>query len=208
VRRALTAKRALFGGLALLVACGALLTVSAPAQAHNYLVQSTPKAGETLTVLPQKFSVITNDLLLNIGKGAGFALQVKDANGLYYGDGCVTVDGPGISTDAALGKPGTYEVIWQVISTDGHPVSDNFTFTWAPSSPDAVVSTGSKTAPDCHGTLKPNGDANETPAPDARAQAADSDNTGAVLWIGGAVIAVGLAVGVTLLLAGRKKKPE
>ncbi|MEO8907146.1 MAG: copper resistance CopC family protein [Microbacteriaceae bacterium] len=201
-------KRALTAGIAILVACGAMLTVSAPAQAHNYLEQSTPKAGETLTVLPKKFSVITDGILQNLYHGNGFALQVRDSHGLYYGDGCVTVDGPGISTPAALGAPGKYEVIWQIISTDGHSLSNAFTFTWSPSSPDAVVSNGSKTAPDCHGTLKPNGDANATPAPDPRTVADNTDNTGTVLWIGGAVLAVGLAVGVTLMLTGRKKKPE
>ncbi|MEO7122340.1 MAG: copper resistance CopC family protein [Lacisediminihabitans sp.] len=201
-------KRALAAGIAAILALGSVLVISTAAQAHNYLVQSTPKAGETLTVLPEQFSIITNDILLNIGKGAGFALQVRDAQGLYYGDGCVKVDGPGISTPAALGAPGKYEVVWQVISTDGHPVSDDFTFTWSPASSDAVVSKGSKTAPDCHGTLKPNGDANATPAPDPRTAADNSDDGGAVLWIGGAVLAVGLAVGVTLLLTGRKKKPE
>ncbi|HXD62643.1 MAG TPA: copper resistance CopC family protein [Lacisediminihabitans sp.] len=200
-------KRALAACIALLAACGAVLVVSAPAQAHNYLVQSTPKAGETLTALPEKFSIITNDLLLNIGKGAGFALQVKDADGLYYGDGCITVDGRGISTPAALGAPGKYEVIWQVISTDGHPVSDEFSFTWKPSSTDVVVSTGSKTAPDCHGTLKPNATGESTTAPEPRAAVDDGEASSTVLWIGGAVLAVGVAVGATLLLTG-KKKPE
>jgi methionine-rich copper-binding protein CopC len=198
-------KRALAASIVVLVACGAMLTVSAPAQAHNYLTQSTPKAGETLTVLPEEFSVNTNDILLNIGKGAGFALQVRDSQGLYYGDGCITVDGPGISTPAALGAPGKYEVIWQVISTDGHPISDNFTFTWSPSAQDVVVSKGSKKAPDCNGMLTPNGNAGQSPAPDPRAAADNTDATGTVLWIGGAVLAVGVAVGATLLLTGRKK---
>lgn len=200
-------RRALAAGIALLAACGAVLAVSAPAAAHNYLVQSTPKAGETLTALPEKFTITTNDLLLNIGKGAGFALQVKDANGLYYGDGCITVEGAGISTPAALGEPGKYEVIWQVISTDGHPVSDEFSFTWEPSSPDAVVSKGSKTAPDCHGTLGPTSESEATRAPKPSASADDGEAAAAALWIGGAVLAVGLAVGATLLLTG-KKKPE
>ncbi|WP_349897140.1 copper resistance CopC family protein [Parafrigoribacterium soli] len=198
--------RLLAACIALLVACGAVLVVSSPAQAHNQLVQSTPKAGETLTVLPARFSVITNDVLLNLRQGHGFGLQVKDANGLYYGDGCVTVDGPGISTQAALGKPGKYTVIWQVISTDSHTAFGEFDFTWQPSSADAPISKGSKTPPDCHGTLKPNATDQSTTAPESRA-AADSERTSAVLWIGGAVLAVGLAVGATLLLTGRKK-PE
>lgn len=198
-------RRALAAGIIILAACGAMLSASAPAQAHNYLTQSTPKTGETLTVLPEKFSVTTDDILLNIGKGAGFALQVRDSQGLYYGDGCIAVDGSEMSTAAALGAPGKYEVIWQVISTDGHPVANTFDFTWSPSSSDAVVSNGSKKVPDCNGTLKPNGNADISKVPDPRAAADNDDATSTVLWIGGAVLAVGIAVGATLLLTGRKK---
>lgn len=189
-----------------LLVVGAVLVASAPAQAHNYLVQSTPKAGETLTVLPERFSITTNDTLLNIaGSGAGFALQVKDENGLYYGDGCIDVEGAGMSTAAALGAPGAYEVIWQVISTDGHTVSSDFSFTWHPSTTVAVVSEGSKTAPDCHGTLKPNASGDAAVAPTPPAAADDSEAVSTLLWIGGAVLAVGLATAVTLLLTSRKK---
>jgi len=185
---------------------GTVPVLSTPAQAHNYLVQSTPSAGEVLTVLPAQFSITTNDALLDIGgNGAGFALQVKDRDGLYYGDGCIDVEGPGISTAAALGAPGEYEVIWQAISTDGHTVSSDFSFTWQPASADAVVSKGSKTPPDCHGTLKPNASGGATAAPAAPAQADDSEAASALLWIGGAVVAVGLAIAVTLLLTSRKK---
>ncbi|MET4783107.1 copper resistance CopC family protein [Glaciihabitans sp. UYNi722] len=194
-----------YAAFAVLVATVSVLGLAAPAQAHNYLVSSTPAAGETLTELPAEFSVTTNDLLLKIGNdGSGFALQVQDAKGLYYGDGCIAVDGPGITTDAALGAPGKYTVTWQVISTDGHTVSNEFNFTWQPSSADAKVSTGSKAAPDCNGTLSPNA----SPQPDATGQKpAVSDNSlGTALWIGGAVVAVGIAVVVTLLLTSRRKK--
>ncbi len=189
---------------AALVLTASLLGLATPAQAHNYLVSSTPSAGSVLTALPAEFSVTTNDVLLNIGgNAAGFALQVKDAAGLYYGDGCVTVNGPGISTTAALGAPGRYTIVWQVISTDGHTVSDRFDFTWRPTAADATVSKGSASPPDCHGTLKPNSSTQpdaSTPTP-----AVSEDTLGTVLWIGGAVLAAGLAVVVTLLVTSRKK---
>jgi methionine-rich copper-binding protein CopC len=201
-----TASRAVAAVLGAFMVLGAVLVMSTPAQAHNYLVQSTPKAGEVLTVLPAQFSITTNDVLLNIAKnGAGFALQVKDSNGLYYGDGCIDVEGPGMSTVAALGAPGKYEVIWQVISTDGHTVSSDFSFTWQPSSADAAVSKGSATPPDCHGTLKPNASGDATAAPVAPVAADNGEGVAALLWIGGGVLAVGLAVAVTLLLTSRKK---
>jgi methionine-rich copper-binding protein CopC len=199
-------KRVLRFGAVGLIAAGAILGIAAPAQAHNVVVQSTPAAGEILTSLPARFSIITNDVLLNISHGAGFALQVRDQAGLYYGDGCVTVDGPGMSTKAALGAPGRYTVVWQLVSTDGHPVSDDYTFTWKPSSADAVVSTGSKTPPTCHGTITPNGAANVPVAPTAAPSAASQGEAlNTVLWIGGAILAVGIAAAVTVLATSRKK---
>jgi copper resistance protein C len=189
-----------------LIAAGSILGIAGPAQAHNVVVQSTPAAGEVLTSLPARFSIITNDALLNVAHGSGFALQVRDEAGLYYGDGCVTVDGPGMSTAAALGAPGKYTVVWQLISTDGHTASDQFSFTWKPASTDAVVSKGSKSAPDCHGTISPNATAN-VPAAPAPAQSAASQNEAlsTVLWIGGAILAVGIAVIITVLATSRKK---
>ncbi|HEY0258303.1 MAG TPA: copper resistance CopC family protein, partial [Lacisediminihabitans sp.] len=156
----------------------AALTVAIPvlglataAQAHNYLVDSTPKAGQVLTSLPREFTITTNDVLLDVGgNGAGFALQVQDAAGRYYGDGCVTIDGPAMSTGAALGAAGTYTVTWQVISTDGHPVSDSYTFTWQPPA-GTTPSAGSTRVPDCHGTLSPN--AAKTPGASDRAASVD-----------------------------------
>jgi methionine-rich copper-binding protein CopC len=205
-RRASRSGAALRLGAIGLIATGAVLGIAAPVQAHNYLVESTPSAGEVLTSLPARFSIITNDVLLNVSHGAGFALQVRDQAGRYYGDGCVTVDGPGMSTKAALGAPGTYTVVWQLISTDGHPLSDDYTFTWKPASSDVVVSKGSTTAPTCHGTVTPNGAANVPVAPTAAPSAASqSEALSTVLWVGGAILAVGIAVAFTVLATSRRK---
>lgn len=176
----------------------AVLVTAAPAQAHNYLVASTPEAGETLTALPEHFSVTTNENLLDLGgNGSGFGIEVIDADGLYYGDGCVTVEGPTLSTVAAIGEPGTYRLVYQVVSADGHTVSDEFTFEWAPTG-DYEASAGSATAGDCDG-LYTRGDGAQAPA-----EAASVDLS-AVLWIGGALLAVGIAVGVTLIVVRPKK---
>lgn len=195
--------------VALAAALGATVPVlgtAAPAQAHNYLVSSTPKAGETLTALPKDFVITTNGILLNIdGNGAGFGLQVTDAAGKYYGDGCVTVEGPSMSTTAALGAAGAYTVTWQAVSTDGHTVSDSYGFTWQPPT-DFTPSVGSTKVPDCNGTAS----VNESPAPGSGttgAQTVDTGTLGTVLWIGGALLAVAAAVILTLVVTGRRKKP-
>jgi methionine-rich copper-binding protein CopC len=195
--------------VALAAALGATVPVlgqAAPAQAHNYLVSSTPKAGETLTDLPKDFEVTTNDVLLNIdGNGTGFGLQVTDSAGKYYGDGCVAVEGMVMSTAAALGAAGSYTVTWQAVSTDGHTVSDSYGFTWQPPAGFAP-SAGSTKAPDCTGTAE----IYTTPAPDSGTTGAQTVGTGmlsTVLWIGGAFLAVAAAVILTLVVTGRRKKP-
>jgi copper resistance protein C len=192
-------------GLGLLIAiAGALagaLVFAGPAQAHNYLVSSTPAVGSTITTLPKTVEVTTNDTLLDLaGNGAGFDILVRDSAGKFYGDGCITISGPSVSTDAALGAPGKYTVTWQVVSTDSHPVSDTYEFTWKPT--DASQETaGSTTPPDCHGTRTV-----ATPAPvtaTSGASAGGTDTT--VFWIGGIVVLLILAAGVTLLVVRPKK---
>jgi methionine-rich copper-binding protein CopC len=194
-------------GAAVLVALSAALGIAGPASAHNYLLSSTPTANGTLTTLPSQFSVVTSGLLLNINRnGTGFALQVRDAAGLYYGNGCVEVDGAAVRQAAAIGAPGKYTVTWQVISTDGHIVSDTFAFTWAPTG-DYAKSVGKATPPDCNGKFHLNA-TGLPPAGSGTGSSAVSDSTlSTVLWIGGAVLAVGVAVVVTLVVTARRRRP-
>jgi methionine-rich copper-binding protein CopC len=173
---------------------------AAPAQAHNSLVSSTPEADSTITELPKAFSVTTNEPLLDLsGEGAGFALQVKDAAGDYYGDGCYQIVDSTLSMGAGLGAAGEYTLLWQVVSADGHPVSGEFDFTWAPAA-GAEVSPGSPTPPSCGGEAS---GPVSTNAPQEHANASLSD----VLWIGGAIAAVLVAGLVTFLVIGRRRPP-
>ena len=129
----------------------ASLLVAAPAFAHDELIDSTPEAGETLTALPDQFSIKMNEDLLDLDdEGSGFGILVQGADGLYYGDGCVTVDGPTMSAEAVLGEPGEYTFIWQVVSSDGHPTSDEFMFEWAPET-DFDWPAGTEAPGDCNG---------------------------------------------------------
>lgn len=183
---------------AVAVALMAVLATAGPASAHNYVVESTPAEGEVLTSLPEQFSITTNEALLDLGEsGSGFGLEVRDAAGLYYGDGCVAVEGATMSATAELGEPGEYTLVYQLVSADGHTVSDSFQFEWAPEG-DAERSEGSSSAGDCNG-LYERGDGVEEPA------AAASIDLGTVLWIGGALAAVAIAVLVTLLVLRPKK---
>jgi len=176
-----------------------VLLFAAPASAHSYLVSSTPAADETLTELPEEFSVSMNENLLDLtGDGTGFGMLVRDEAGLYYGDGCVTISGATLSTPAALGEAGTYTLIYQVVSADGHPVSEEFAFEWAPGE-GFEPATGSDAAPGCGGEAA-------TPAPEAEEPTTDAAISSDVLWIGGGILAVIIAVGATLLLVKPRKQ--
>ncbi|NQW91055.1 copper resistance protein CopC [Curtobacterium sp. VKM Ac-2861] len=185
---------------AVAIAGGAVLGLAGPASAHNYLIASTPEVGGTLTSLPKAFEITTNDKLLDIGdSGSGFAFRVVGPDGKYYEDGCVDIDGPSMTTPAALGDSGNYTVEWQIVSADGHTVSDEYAFTWkAPSGFSAA--SGSTTPPTCATA----GD-DSTAAATTGTASGDTDSAATdALWIGaGGVVLVAAVVAVLLLLRHR-----
>lgn len=188
-----------FGGLG---AVAAVLMLATPAQAHNYYVSSTPGENDVLTTLPAEFEVTTNDNLLDLGGGnGGFIMEVVGPDGLYYGDGCVTVQGPSVSMTAAVGPAGDYTLTWQVVSTDGHTVAGEVPFSWRPGEGDTSARERSSSPPSCGGTAVVPDTSTDAPAPDVA-----NDSFSDILWIGGAVVAVAIAAIATLLLLGGKKK--
>jgi methionine-rich copper-binding protein CopC len=202
-----SARRRWRSALTGLVLAAAVVGVSAaPAYAHNYVVGTTPAAGSVVTEQPGVVSITTNDNLLDLsGEGAGSAIQVSGPADAprFYGDGCATVSGPTVQTAVQLGEPGEYTVVWQTVSTDGHSISDSFTFTWQPDAGQALDE-GSASAPDCADGGAGAGVADSDAAAD---DAADSGSAGPgtdLLWIGGALVAVLAAIGVTLLLLRRR----
>lgn len=180
------------------IGAGLILALALPAaaNAHDDLVDSTPGANATIDELPEVFSVTVNEPLLDLdGEASGFAIEVTDATGRYYGDGCLTVEGATLSTGAALGEAGDYTLTWQLVSEDGHTVSGSFGFTWT----GEATAAGSATPPDCGGTAVREPASSATPAPreDAR--------LGEVLWIGGALLAVLIAGLMTVLMLSRRR---
>lgn len=181
------------------------------ASAHDYLVDSTPVEGQTLSTLPAEFSVTANSAMLDLaGDGTGFGIRVTDAAGQFYGDGCLTIAGPTLSTPAALGGAGKYLLTWQFVSDDGHPVSDTLSFTWAPDA-GFVPSAGASTAPVCGAVAAPETPtaaapttaAEPTAAPTAAAAAEPTQDSRVPLLVGGGILAVVLAAGISLYLARR-----
>jgi len=202
--------RVLLGG-GLVVAAVGLFAV--PASAHNYPVGSAPAENSVVTEQPGVFSVTTNDLLLNLdGTGAASAMLITGptsaGTALYYGDGCAVVSGATVETSAQLGEAGDYSVTWQTVSTDGHAISDTYSFTWKPAAGQKLA-TGSPDAPTCGGTPDAETEsATDAPGAGPTEAAASSGMLADVAWIGGSLGAVLLAVGTTLFVLRRKARSQ
>jgi methionine-rich copper-binding protein CopC len=198
-------RRATALGVGGILVAASVLGLAGPAFAHNFLVSSDPAAGQTLTKLPSKFIITTNEGLLDLsGHGAGFAFDVEDSHHKFYGNGCVTVTGPSMTINPVIGAAGKYSVIWQIVSADGHIVSNEYTFTWKPSGP-FTPGVGASHPQNCGG--KSGGVAPPDPHLGTDAFAKPSANLGLVLGIGGGVVGLGIILTLILLLVGRKKKP-
>lgn len=182
---------------------------SGTARAHDVLESSSPKDGESLTTMPREFEITTREPLLNVdGKGAGFGLQVTDRAGAFYGDGCLKIAGPTMSTAAALGAAGRYTLTWQAVSADGHSISDSFDFDWSPAAGQPLTP-GSKTVPNCGGTVPaqtaPTPGSNG-PAPASAPKTVAPNTLITVLWVGGGLLALAAAAILTAAAIGRKKR--
>ncbi|MCS5715267.1 copper resistance protein CopC [Herbiconiux sp. CPCC 205716] len=137
-----------FAGTALVWAGfgGAVAAVSA----HDVLASAAPGDGDSITADPGSVVLgFSDELLLQPGGTTdGFAVQIVDSEGLHYESGCVTLDGTSVSAPIALGGAGGYQVLWQVVSSDGHPTSGQYGFDYEPPSLEGAHD-GLTNAPTC-----------------------------------------------------------
>lgn len=185
--------------MALLVAASAALMAlpAVPAWAHNYLVATTPAEGAVVTEQPGTISLETNDELLDVGDGS--AIRVQGPDGRYYGDGCTEVVGVTAEAHAELGTPGEYTVTWQVVSTDGHPISGSWKFQWQPAE-GVELAEGSTEPGGCGDAVVSTPDEQTEESTDAPAASLPLD----ALWIGGGVLAAAVAGLATWLVLRRR----
>lgn len=172
------------------------------AAAHDSLVASDPAADSIVETLPEELTLTFSAAL--IGGDGSTAVVITDAEGNSITDGTPTVDGAMVIqplvADAAAGE---YTVLWQVVSSDGHPTDGEFSFTLSTSadstdSPDAVTS--------------PEPDATESDAPVAPTgtegpseSAPDDSFLRALPWIiGGVIVAAG--GGALIAVLTRRKR--
>lgn len=190
-----------------LAAAGALALVSlsaTPAAAHDQLIGSTPAAGEQLVEAPDRITLTYNSDVMQVGElgGVSAVVRVVDRDGRDWTAGQPRIDADTVTIDVAPGIPGDdgYLVQWQVVSSDGHPISGVIPFAIGdaePLRPADLVGTPAGGA-----DAEPDADPESAPAAPSGADAPNALRTLAI-GAGGAAIAVALFAGITLLTRRR-----
>jgi methionine-rich copper-binding protein CopC len=193
-----------------LVATALALAPVTPALSHNVVEDRDPAADSVVTSSPVTVSISTNDNFLDTGDATrGFALVAQDASGLYYGDGCVSIDERAMSATLELGEAGTYTVLYQFVSADGHTLQDSYAFVFEPGA-DHVPASGRSAAPVCGDTTEDVSGEGTTPEVIAPAESLPGDGEESVSLV--PTVAAGLVVLVLLIGLGisglRKRQPK
>lgn len=191
---------------ALLLAAFLVLVSPLSASAHDALVASSPAAGSEVETLPAELTLTFSAKLID-GEGAT-EVVVTGPDGEAVTDGPATVEGAIVTQPLLSTAPaGEYHVIWKVVSSDGHPTSDEFFFT---------VSADSEAAPTDRPSSTPTGAApseEASAAPEATASPApqSDDDAGVTPWIWGISIAgvlAAVALVIWLSVRGRRSGTE
>lgn len=113
------------------VAAVAVFATALPASAHDSLVHSTPEADESLATAPESITLTYSGELLVLGDSTqGAVVLVLDESGRDWATGDVEVSGNTVTAAVEPGMPDAgYQVRWQVVSEDGHPISGIVPFT-------------------------------------------------------------------------------
>jgi methionine-rich copper-binding protein CopC len=105
----------------------AVLAAASPAAAHDALVGTDPATGSTVAELPPQVTLTFSEEVAD-DEGAT-VIEVKDAAGTSLADGAPVVQDNTVTQALAGDASGVVTVTWKIVSSDGHPTSNTFSFT-------------------------------------------------------------------------------
>jgi copper resistance protein C len=214
-------RRALAAAVGLTAVAALALLPATAASAHDYLVSSDPAADSTVTAPPSTVTLTFNDRVLDLaGDGSSTLLTVTgpDAATRHFETGCATVADRDVSAPVALGAAGSYTVTYQIVSADGHTVSNSFAFAYQPPA-GTTESAGTETTA-CGAATTESPAATDPATPEATTggaeplvtastpqptQAASDSGLGLVIGIAIAIVVLALAGVVIVILTARRK---
>lgn len=114
-----------------LMAC-VTIGLAGAAGAHTDLTASDPADGSTLTAAPAAISLTFNEPVQNFEP----VVALTGPDGQPYPTSPPVVDSAVVRSDVGgLGPAGTYTIAYRVVSVDGHPVTGQLQFEFAPAAP-------------------------------------------------------------------------
>lgn len=195
-------RRALAGVIATLAATAMLFTAAPAANAHDALASSTPAADEVISTPLTQVQLTFNEEPL-AGFDTGIAIAVIDPAGTDISTGDVTIDASTLTKAVSPTSAGSYQVLWQTVSADGHPISGQYAFSYTveptPTPSATSTPTPTATAPATASTETP------TPTPTAVSSGDAYDSLFPIALIGGIVVVI-LIVVIAIIAATRAKR--
>lgn len=102
--------------------------MAAPAAAHDDIVAASPAAGSSIGVGPNEISLTFSGEILT--ETSAVVIEVIAPDGQNVAVDPPEIDGTTVTQGLAPEQvPGVYTVRWRVVSSDGHPISDEYTYT-------------------------------------------------------------------------------
>lgn len=124
--------------VASILAVAITLTGPTAASAHDDLISSTPTPGEQLASPPSEVTLEFVSDVMSIGAN----LMVIDASGTDWATGEPVLAGTRASIAVSPDMPvAGYQVRWQVVGSDGHPISGFIPFTIGDAKPMGLAAT-------------------------------------------------------------------
>jgi methionine-rich copper-binding protein CopC len=176
----------------------ALLLVAGPASAHDQLLSSDPKDGATLDEHPASISLTFSAAPLD----TGIEIALVGPDGVTAQGQDIQVDDKVVTAQLADDLPGgRYDVAWHVVSSDGHPIDGEFSYTVeAAAEPTVTPSEAGEEAEPTEAATPASEAADEPTEPSELAGSGDGAGTSGLAVTGGIVAAVLVVLGVVVMM--------
>lgn len=183
--------RSVLVGLVALLLGGLSIAVASPAWAHDELIGADPSVNADVGALPAQITMTFSGVLMD--EPGATQVVVTDAAGASLTDGDPTLDGTHLTQSLSGSASGPVTVTWRVVSSDGHPVSGQYTFT-VQAGPSQTVAPGETTT---------------TQTPTATPTSSGDGGVPVFVWVLlGLVVAAALGALVAVLLRKSRATPE
>jgi methionine-rich copper-binding protein CopC len=115
----------------IILALVATLLFAYPAKGHDLLIEIEPAAGAVITEGSFEAKLTFNNPLLVVEGETNAELATKLVGSEDWVNHDLVVMDQSLTAQISLNEAGDYDLRWKVVSSDGHPISGDSTFTLA-----------------------------------------------------------------------------